>query len=340
MMDAAEPGSAAPAQPDHRPDDGTGGLSRDELVACVSAATAAPSLHNSQPWRFRCRDGGVDVYADWRRQLQIVDPVGRGLLMSVGAAIFNLRLAVYSRSWEPATQVFPDHDDPELVARVCPGQPMSPDADLAALAQAIPRRHTNRLPFAPTVVPREILEKLATAARSEGAHLRLAGPATRTTVLSLREAAERRLRMRGTYRADATTLARGTRTTPTMPPRALGPWEALEAVPLRDFGLRQPELLRQTGPDVPYPTIAILATAGDAAAEWVGCGQALQRTLLLATVHGLAATPASQPLEEPELRELMAEPGDGRWPQLVLQLGYAPPGAPASRRPLKDVLLG
>jgi nitroreductase len=319
---------------------GPGGLSRDDLVACVAAATAAPSLHNSQPWRFRCRDGGVDVYADRRRQLQVIDPAGRGLLMSVGAAVFNLRLAMRSRSWVPATQVFPDRHDPELVARVRPERPVWPDAEVSAMAQAIPQRHTNRLPFAPTVVPGAILEKLATAARTEGAQLWLAGPRARTTVLRLLEAAERRLRVRGIYRADATTRTRGTRSPPTMPPRVLGPWEALEAVPLRDFGLRQPELLSRTGLDAPHPTIAVLSTAEDGAAQWLASGQALQRTLLLATMHGLAATPSSQPVEDPELRELMAEPGSARWPQLILRLGYAPPNVPAPRRPLNDVLSG
>lgn len=122
--------------------------------------------------------------------------------------------------------------------------------------------------------------------------------------------------------------------------RVFGAWEALEAVPLRDFGLRQPELLGRTGPDAPYPTIAVLSTAEDGPVQWVASGQALQRTLLLATVHGLAATPSSQPLEDSELRELIAGRGSGRWPQLILRPGYAPPNVPASRRPLSDVLIG
>lgn len=340
MVDYAGSGGAAAARPGGGPVGGTGGLGRDGLVACIAAATAAPSLHNSQPWRFRCRDGGVDVYADRRRQLQLIDPVGRGLLMSIGAAVFNLRLAMHSRSWVPAIQVFPDVHDPDLVARIRPERPMRPDADVSVLAQAIPQRHTNRLPFAPVVVPPEILDQLATAARVEGAQLQLAGHSARTTVLGLLEVAERRLRGRGIYRADATTWVRDTQPRPAAPPHHFGPWEMLEAAPLRDFGLRQPELHGRTGADLPYPTIAVLSTAEDEVAQWVASGQALQRVLLLATVHGLAATLSSQPLEDPELRDVMTAPGAGRWPQLILQLGYAPPNAFASRRPLNDVLVG
>jgi hypothetical protein len=60
--------------------------------------------------------------------------------------------------------------------------------------------------------------------------------------------------------------------------------------------------------------------------------------LLVATVRGLAATPMSQPLENPALRELVTDTASGRW-QVILRLGYAPPTTPSPRRPLADVLL-
>jgi nitroreductase len=50
----------------------------DEILSrCVRSAVAAPSLHNSQPWLFRIADGGVDVYADRSRRLDVLDPAGR-----------------------------------------------------------------------------------------------------------------------------------------------------------------------------------------------------------------------------------------------------------------------
>src|SRR6266508_3751998 len=79
----------------------SGGLSEASLLSCVQAAVAAPSLHNSQPWRFRIRNGGVDVYADRTRQLEVIDPSGRELLISVGAAVFNLRVAIRQQGWVP-----------------------------------------------------------------------------------------------------------------------------------------------------------------------------------------------------------------------------------------------
>ena len=42
--------------------------------AVVHAATLAPSVHNSQPWRFTMDDDGVDLYADEARRLSVLDP--------------------------------------------------------------------------------------------------------------------------------------------------------------------------------------------------------------------------------------------------------------------------
>ncbi len=61
------------------------------LAECVGVAVLAPSLHNSQPWRFRIRDGGGDVLAAPDRQLHALDHPGtahrhqpRPLVLRVG----------------------------------------------------------------------------------------------------------------------------------------------------------------------------------------------------------------------------------------------------------------
>src|SRR5262245_5767701 len=71
--------------------DGTPGAA---LRECLTAAAAAPSIHNTQPWLFRPRGDAVDVLADRRRRLATLDPEGREMFVSVGAAVFNLRVAV------------------------------------------------------------------------------------------------------------------------------------------------------------------------------------------------------------------------------------------------------
>jgi hypothetical protein len=113
----------------------------------------------------------------------------------------------------------------------------------------------------------------------------------------------------------------------------------MEALPLRDFGLMQPQLRRPAEPFEPFPTIVVLNSLGDDAQEWVRGGQALERVLLVATDARLAATPMSQPLEIPALRELVTDPGSGQWAQVILRLGFAPPTVPTRRRPLAEVLM-
>jgi len=315
-----------------------GDLTDAALRACVLAGVAAPSIHNTQPWRFRIRDGGIDVFADPTRRLDVIDPFGRELHISVGAALFNIRLAMRMHGRTPALRLLPDPDVPDFVARIVPGRPAAPGASLTALAQAIPRRHTNRRPFARMVVPASVVEDLTAAADVEGATLRVADAVARGAILGLVRTAEHRLRAKGLYRAEMTEWTHpvpGRRDG--VPPSAFGPWDAMEALPLRDFGFTLPHRQRPSEQFEPYPTIVVLCTGGDSLQDWLRAGQALQRLLLAATVHGLAATPMSQPLEIPTLREMVT--ATGRWAQLILRLGYAQPTHPSPRRPLSEVLV-
>lgn len=315
-------------------------LTDDELASCVRAAICAPSIHNSQPWRFRYRHGGIEVLADQTRRLEVIDPAGRELMISVGAAIFNLRLAMRRLGRVPVVRLLPDSAEPDLVAVVTPGATAPRTAALTALADAIPRRHTNRQPFARIAIPAAVLDELAGAARLEGAELSVAGPVARNAILSVVRTAEQRLRGQGRYRAELTDWTRPRRgRTDGVAVQSFGPWAAMETLPLRDFGLTLPQLRRGVEPFEPFPTIVVLASDGDAAPSWVHSGQALQRVLLVATAHNLAATPMSQPLEIPALRELVTDTATGRRAQVILRLGYAPPATPTPRRPFADVLL-
>ncbi|MGX6607367.1 Acg family FMN-binding oxidoreductase [Micromonosporaceae bacterium Da 78-11] len=311
------------------------------LAQCVQTAGLAPSLHNSQPWRFRIMGGGIDVLADPGRRLEALDPSGRELLISVGAALFTLRLAVRNQGWIPELTVFPDPGAPELVARVLPGRRAAPSSAVRALAAAVTQRHTNRWPFDEAVVPADAVEQLTEAAVHEGALLTVAGAVSRNLILGLGHTAERRLRADGGYRAE---LGRWTRPSPRrrdgIPPAAVGPWDALERLPLRDFGLAQSQPWRTTERFEDHPTIAVLATDGDRPEDWVRAGQALQRVLLVATCLGLATTPISQPVEIPAIRELLTDTHAGRWAQMIVRLGYGSPAAATPRRPLAEILEG
>jgi len=312
--------------------------SRKVLVDCVHLATAAPSLHNSQPWRFRIQGPEIDVYADPARRLEVVDPAGREQLISVGAALFTLRLAIQRAGYHVELTTFPRPDEPDLVARVVAGRPTAVNPATEALAEAIPHRHTNRRPFAHTPVPAEVLHHLVDAARREGTVLTVASPAGRERVLAMAFEAGRRLRDRPGYRAELDRWTGYSDRRDGVPVWAVGPWDALEAVPVRDFG-EFSDLKRPFEPFEPYPTILVLSTDGDRPPDWLRAGQALQRVLLTATWQNLATTPISQPVEVPEVRRLLTDATTGLAAQMVLRVGYGKIAGRSPRRSVSEVLL-
>ncbi len=58
------------------------------LRRTLESAVRAPSVYNSQPWRWRISTAdGVDLFADPDRHLMAIDLDGRDLLLSCGAAL-------------------------------------------------------------------------------------------------------------------------------------------------------------------------------------------------------------------------------------------------------------
>jgi nitroreductase len=311
------------------------------LRECLLAAIAAPSIHNSQPWRFVPHETGVDLFVDRTRRLGIIDPLGREAMISLGACLFNLRIAVLGQGRMPLVRLLPDPDQRDYVARVTFGPPTRVTGTVRSLVRAVPRRHTNRRPFTNVSVPDEVIVELVAATAVEGGHLAVADPAARDAVLSLVRLAERHAHHEASYLKEL-----GDWTAPTphrkdgVPQEAYGPWSAMEVVPIRDFGLVEPARHRHVETFEPEPTIAVLYATGDSPRDWLKAGQALERTLLTATVRGVATTLMTQPIEVPRLRMLLSDTTAALVPQAIIRFGYGPPGTPTPRRPLEEVVEG
>jgi len=312
--------------------------SRGTLLECVRTATAAPSLHNSQPWRFRLRGGAVDVYADPDRRLTVLDPAGREQLISVGAAVFTLRLAIRKAGYGSDFILFPEPSEPDLAARVLATHSAASTPTVDALAAAVPYRHTNRRPFTPTPIPVDVLDELRYAARQEGAVLGVPNAAARDTIMRLARSADRWLRDRPGYRDELTHWGPGEYRYDGVPAGAAGPRDAIEVVPTRDFAAAPRQAERHARFE-PNPTILVLATAGDRWPDWIRAGQALQRVLLTATWKNLATMPISQPVEVPGVRRMLLDPAAGLAVQMVLRVGYGSPADATPRRPIAETLL-
>ena len=147
----------------------------------IGVAARAPSLHNTQPWRFKVSEDAIELYADASRQL-LVDPDGREMLISCGAALYGLRLAVRSLGRLPELEMLPEPVIPttqRLLARVRlgPAEPMA--ADERKMLKAVPHRHTHRGPFESGPLPAGLLERLQGDARAEGTTLTVIDPGAR-----------------------------------------------------------------------------------------------------------------------------------------------------------------
>jgi hypothetical protein len=305
----------------------------------LASAIAAPSVLNSQPWLFTLRSDRVELYADKDRQLQVLDPHGRQLLMSCGAALLNLRLAVLHLTREPEVRLLPEPADPLHVATVTIGRSRAPIPGERALFAAIPRRRTNRRPFSPEPVPADALTRLRHAAEAEGGGLTVLTGPLRTQAVAAIRAAERKLQADTAAREEVARWIERHATGQGIPAEALGVIPATDEALVRDFGTMTGQVDRPVSEFERDPLLAAITTATDEPVDWIRAGQALERVHLTATSLGLALSYLGQPFDV----------GDRWWatgpiagisgvPHMILRLGYAPPSPQTPRRQLDDLL--
>lgn len=316
-----------------------GPLTAEQVRLALLAAIAAPSLHNSQPWRFDLTDTTIELHADPDRALPATDPDARELLLACGAALLNLRVAIRGFGVHPDVRLLPDRTRPTLLAVVRPQGHRPASAWDRTLGDAIPRRRTNRRPFQPAVVPTGVVGELQGAAHQEQTWL---ATLNRTQLAELRGLVRQ---AHGIQRRDPACRAEWIAWTGRpdddpdgVPARSAGPVpEPQDEWLLRDFAGSRP---RTPGKDFePDPLIAVIGSFHDLPLARLQAGQAMQRVLLTATVAGLSASFFSQVIEVSTTRVVLRTLlGGGLWPQAVLRLGYGSPVPATPRRGLAAVL--
>ncbi|MFI7022258.1 Acg family FMN-binding oxidoreductase [Micromonospora sp. NPDC049900] len=314
------------------------GYTVEQLRVAAADAIRAPSLHNVQPWRFRLREGGIEVLLDPQRRLPATDPSGWGARVAGGAALFNLRLALAVAGAPATVRLRPYPAEPTVLARLVPDLPRRPTPAEQSLHGAIRRRFSNRAPFWPDPVPADTRWRLGEAARAEHCWLELLiGVSAVTAFAEIARGAHRVLERDPAYRAERLTWVRAEPAPDGVPTTAGGPQaEPQDLLPSRGFGAAR----RAPGRDFePEPLVAVLGSAGNTAVDQVVAGQALQRVLLTATDSGLSVSMLSQPIEVPSARDqLRMSLGRFGTPQMVMRIGFGGPGRPTPRRPVEETL--
>jgi nitroreductase len=311
----------------------------------VQAATWAPSVHNTQPWSFVVDGEEIAIRADSDRKLRLGDASGRELLISCGAALMNVRLALRALGYEPQVRVLPDPDRPALLATVRLGAVVAVDEDARLLYVEIERRRTHRAGFTKLPVPERSIEALVAEASSEGVHLTPVRSEPAVRVLAAITCAAQDVQSQD--RLLSLELIRWAR--PPGSPRKDGvPAEGYPREPRRTrphFAQRDYTHGHPWGNDADQffststGVVAVLTTKGDSRQDWIAAGQALQRVLLHASAFGLSAAFHTQALEMFHLREfLRQELCSQEYPQMIMRLGITFDGSKGVRRPVTDVL--
>jgi nitroreductase len=320
-------------------------LDAEHLRSVVEAATFAPSVHNTQPWRFRWDGAALSVLEDPSRGLPVLDPSGRERVLSCGAAVLNARLAVRELGRDCEVSLLPDPDRPELLARITVTGERAATPEELALVQAVPRRYTDRGAFDGRPVPPEALQRLRAAAEAEGAWLDVVESADdRVALAVLLDRANAAEVQDPAYQAELQRWRTTARAEEGVPDVALGEAPAggrASEYALRDFDAGGGSVAT-TGDEPPpaeHPLAVVVGTERDHRHDWLVAGAALGRVLLQATCDGLAASPMTQVVEiEPLRQQLRRELSLVGAPQVVLRLGYGHGEMTTRRRPVDDVL--
>ncbi|TFZ03494.1 Acg family FMN-binding oxidoreductase [Ramlibacter rhizophilus] len=321
------------------------GSAAQRLRFLLRYAILAPSSHNTQPWLFRLAGDELELLADRRRALPVVDPHDRALVISCGAALGLLQVAMRRFGHAGDIELLPPGDADRL-ARVRLGPPHAATDTDRLRFEAIAARRTTRKAFASEPLPAGLAEDLHEIARLHG---------TQAALVTAHE----------DKAAIAALVARGDRAQFADPSfrRELGAWVHSRRAASRDgisganFGM--PDLMSALGGLVvrtfdmgggvaakdeqiatASPALLVVATTQDTPRDWLAAGASHAQMLLAITAAGLTAAYLNQPIEVSELRPALREAaGTAGAPQLLLRLGRGPRIPPAVRRPVAEVLL-
>ena len=257
-----------------------------DIVQIRAAADRAPSIFNRQPWRVQLKPDDPDVvelYGD-------PDPpdlgakLPREVVISCGAALYNIRLAIRVAGHTPSVWEVPDLNQGSLIKGLPAGRtllarvetlasrPAPPTAGVAELYEALWLRHTDRWPYYRVVpVPLPLLVEMEEAAAEEHGWLR---------VLHRREA--KRI-LRAAARASDQLGSRLDRFSIVRPrDRGPRPDDAKYPPTRRDFWLDRTERFER-------PQLMALSTDDDRPLDWLRAGEALQHALLTGTRYSMSA---------------------------------------------------
>ncbi|MCG7597805.1 NAD(P)H nitroreductase [Mycobacterium sp. PSTR-4-N] len=314
------------------------------IVDVLQVACRAPSLHNTQPWRWTLTGNTVDLYLDPSRRAESADSSGRQALLSCGAVLDHFRVAVAAAGWHGVVTRFPDPENSLHVASIelTPAPGVSPQQ--RHRADAIMARRTDRLAFlAPPDGAGDLVDASIASEHAGAVRLCALADEHRATVAELSQVTDVLRLYDAEYHAELDWWTDLFASDVGIPATALISAPESDRVAVgRNFPVTsRPE--RRKDVDEDHARILVVSSVDDSAESVLRCGEMLSAVLLDATISGLATCVVTHVTELTGGRDVVASLiGNRAIPQALIRVGRAPalesPPPPTPRRDVHDVL--
>ena len=274
-------------------------------------ACRAPSVHNSQPWRWVAEVGPdkstVHLYVDRGRTVPATDHSGREAILSCGAVLDHLRIAMTAAQYQTTITRFPDPNDPSHLATL----EFSPTDHVTEAqqnrARAMLQRRTDRLPFRPPTQWHLFEPVLRSTFDEDVAMLDVLSDDQRPRLVEASELSEALRRDDPSYHVEldwwtsSFALAQG------LPPSALLSVTERRRVEIaRDFPIRSQQD-RRSEIAADWSKILVLSTPDDTRADVLRCGEVLSTVLIECTMAGMATCPLTHLIESEQSRDIVSD---------------------------------
>ena len=307
----------------------------------IRLAGRAPSYHNSQPWRWVVDNGELHLFVDTDRVVA-TDHGGRQALISCGAALDHLRVAMAAAGHEAHVEYYPNPNEHTHVASMGFSPMCFVTSGHRRKADAILRRRTDRLPFGAVphwdefeLTMRKDISTDASTVDVICGHDRseLAEASALTDALRLYDSA---------YHAEMAWWTAPYVVGDGIPSSALVSAAESDRVDVgRSFPVTGHQQRRMEVAE-DQSTLLVVSAVDDVRRDILGCGETLSAILLDATTAGLATCTLTHLTEVDATREIVATITGRRLPQVIVRVGTAPVleevPPPTPRRPVSEIL--
>jgi hypothetical protein len=318
-------------------------IDKQILQQTVLLACRAPSVHNSQPWRWVAQGEVLRLFIDRYRTVPETDDYGREAIISCGAALDHLRVAMLAAGWAAMIERFPVPNNPDNLASIGFRSVDQITGAQRMRANAILHRRTDRLPLGRPANWDFFEPALRSTIDDDRVTLHVLPDELRPQLAEASRIAEAIRHDDFSYHIELDWWTSSFVVDEGVPPTALASGTEHRRVDVgREFPARS-HTDRRPAVKTDHSKILVLSTREDNRADWLRCGEVLSKVLLECTVAGMATCTLTHLTEVDEARDIVRTLIGGRGePQVLIRAGIAPPmeqvGPPTPRLALSDVL--